>query len=49
MYGRSALEAIAPLQEELNRAYDLDVIARNRAAFNALPWWRKLWLRLRYR
>ena len=48
-WGYSEIERIAPLQERLNRALDPDEIARNRAAFNALPWWRKAWLRWRYR
>lgn len=48
-YGRSTLERIAPLQAELNRAYDPDMIAKRKAEFDALPWYRKAWLRWRYR
>jgi len=49
MYGRSDIERIAPIQQELNEAYNPDAIKAAQARFNALPWYRKLWIRWKYR
>lgn len=49
IYGASMLDRLRTHQEALNQLYDFDEMRRRRAAFNALPWWRKWWLLARYR
>lgn len=48
-WGYSMVERLRPYSEALTRAFNLEEIARRRAAFDALPWWRKAWLRWRSR